>query len=109
MCDEVVPVKSLTFLQNEVANVVDHNNDAEEDSFRSLLTHLLQPSLPMVDPDHSRFQPSSSRSTIASPASTPSEHELGWTNELPADEDTVMADALARRLYQLGLQWHDGW
>jgi len=94
MCDEVVPVKSLTFLQNEVANVVDHNNDAEEDSFRSLLTHLLQPSLPMVDPDHSRFQPSSSRSTIASPASTPSEHELGWTNELPADEDTVMADAL---------------
>lgn len=95
MCDEVPPVKSLTFLQNEVSAVVDHSNDAEEDSFRSLLTHLLQPSLSTIDPERPRLHPISSRSTIASPVSTPSEHDLGWTNELPADEDTVMADDLA--------------
>lgn len=95
MCDEVVPVKSLTFLQNEVSAVVDHKNEDEEEAFRALLSHLLQPSLPTAAPVDSRFQPSSSRSTIASPASTPSEHDLGWTNELPADEDTVMTDALS--------------
>lgn len=41
LCETASPVKSLAFLQTEVASVVDHNNSMEEEKFRSLLTHLL--------------------------------------------------------------------
>jgi hypothetical protein len=44
MCENVSPVKSLTFLQKDVASVVDHQNKPEEEQFRALLTHLLSPS-----------------------------------------------------------------
>src|SRR5260221_4532998 len=45
MCESFAPpVNSLTFLQKDVASVVDHQNKSEEEQFRSLLTHLLSPS-----------------------------------------------------------------
>ena len=44
MCEEQPAVKALTFLQNEVANVVNHSDIKESDEFRSLMKHLLAPS-----------------------------------------------------------------
>ncbi|KAF8624638.1 hypothetical protein AX15_005791 [Amanita polypyramis BW_CC] len=45
MCEEQSPVKALSFLQDEVASVVDHTDLKESDEFRSLMKHLLVPSL----------------------------------------------------------------
>ena len=44
MCEEQPAVKALTFLQNEVSNVVNHSDIKESDEFRSLMRHLLAPS-----------------------------------------------------------------
>lgn len=44
MCEEQPAVKALIFLQNEVANVVNHSDTKESDEFRSLMKHLLAPS-----------------------------------------------------------------
>ncbi len=44
MCEEQPAVKALTFLQNEVANVVNHSDAKESDEFRSLMKCLLAPS-----------------------------------------------------------------
>ncbi|KAF8634267.1 hypothetical protein AX17_004224 [Amanita inopinata Kibby_2008] len=44
MCEEQSAAKALSFLQNEVAAVVDHSNAQESEEFRSLMTHLLVPS-----------------------------------------------------------------
>lgn len=43
MCEEQPAVKALSFLQTEVYSVVDHGSMDEAASFRSLLTHLLNP------------------------------------------------------------------
>lgn len=39
-------VEALTFLQNQVASVVDHDDTDESAVFRSLLLHLLAPAAP---------------------------------------------------------------
>jgi muskelin len=44
MCEEMLPVKALNFLQTEVSAVVDHSDAEEAEAFRSLLTYLLTPS-----------------------------------------------------------------
>ena len=43
MCEEQPAVKALSFLQTEVYSVVDHSSIDEAALFRSLLTHLLNP------------------------------------------------------------------
>ncbi|KAF9547697.1 hypothetical protein CPC08DRAFT_715745 [Agrocybe pediades] len=78
MCEEEEPVVALTFLQNQVSNVVDHSNMEETESFRSLLTHLLSP--------RPRPPPAPSASTSASKRrSTGDSDDSGsgeWTNEI---------------------------
>jgi len=82
MCEETSGVKSLGFLQKEVANVVDHQNQQEEDQFRALLTHLLSPSSqlhskppPQKLPPKSRLESSSSESVSSNSSSSTLEHE----------------------------------
>jgi hypothetical protein len=43
MCEEQPAVRALSFLQTEVYSVVDHGSTDEAALFRSLLTHLLNP------------------------------------------------------------------
>ena len=43
MCEEQPAVRALSFLQTEVSSVVDHSSMDEAALFRSLLTHLLNP------------------------------------------------------------------
>lgn len=43
MCEEQPAVKALSFLQNEVASVVNHLDAKESDEFRSLMQYLLAP------------------------------------------------------------------
>ncbi|PFH53700.1 hypothetical protein AMATHDRAFT_934 [Amanita thiersii Skay4041] len=43
MCEDQSPIKALNFLQNEVADVVDHSDVAESEEFRALMTYLLMP------------------------------------------------------------------
>jgi hypothetical protein len=43
MCEEQPAVRALSFLQTEVSSVVDHGSTDEATLFRSLLTHLLNP------------------------------------------------------------------
>jgi len=43
MCEEQPAVRALSFLQTEVYSVVDHSSTDEAALFRSLLTHLLNP------------------------------------------------------------------
>lgn len=43
MCEEQSAVRALSFLQTEVSSVVDHSSMDEAALFRSLLTHLLNP------------------------------------------------------------------
>ncbi|KAG5643379.1 hypothetical protein DXG03_000993 [Asterophora parasitica] len=46
LCEDVAPIKALSFLQTEVSAVVDHSDSAETELFRALLTHLLTPHTP---------------------------------------------------------------
>jgi len=110
MCEEESPVQALNFLQNQVSSVVDHSNAKETEVFRSLLTHLLTPSLL---PPSSPSEGSSGRSptSASSPSNTTSglEHEDSrevsprpkkrsrperkdsgvWTNEIPVEGDSL--------------------
>lgn len=45
MCEEQPAVRALSFLQTEVSSVVDHSSMDEAALFRSLLTHLLNPTI----------------------------------------------------------------
>jgi len=45
MCEEQPAVRTLSFLQTEVSSVVDHSSTDEAVLFRSLLTHLLNPTV----------------------------------------------------------------
>lgn len=81
MCEETSAVKSLSFLQKEVATVVDHQNKQEEDQFRALLTHLLSPSsqlhskTPPPKPPITTLESSSSESVSSSSSSSVLEQE----------------------------------
>src|SRR6266508_81044 len=85
MCEETPAVKSLSFLQKEVASAVDHQNKQEEDQFRALLTHLLSPSSqphskpsprkPTPKPPITRLESSSSESVSSSSSSSAQEGE----------------------------------
>ena len=110
MCEEESPVQALNFLQNQVSSVVDHSNAKETEVFRSLLTHLLTPSLL---PPSSPSEGSSGRSptSASSPSNTtsgleredsrevsprpkkrsrPERKDSGvWTNEIPVEGDSL--------------------
>ncbi|KAJ4493748.1 Muskelin N-terminus-domain-containing protein [Lentinula edodes] len=47
MCETQAPVQSLIYLQNQVSEVVNHDDPGETQLFRSLLTHLLMNSSPI--------------------------------------------------------------
>jgi len=44
LCEDASPMKALSYLQNEVSELVNHDDPEEASLFRSLLTHLLAPS-----------------------------------------------------------------
>ncbi|KIK69111.1 hypothetical protein GYMLUDRAFT_35165 [Collybiopsis luxurians FD-317 M1] len=83
MCATTQPaVQTLIYLQNEVSEVVNHEDDNETQLFRSLLTHLLMHSSPLSPTDSSpaaesfpgpdSAQAQDGRSdTMISPADTP--------------------------------------
>jgi hypothetical protein len=106
MCEEESPVKALEFLQTQVSSVVDHGNAKETEIFRSLLTHLLTPSLlPLSAPAEGRSGRSSTPTSSSSNTSSGLEHEDSreisprpkkrsraerknsgeWTNEIPVE------------------------
>jgi hypothetical protein len=85
MCEEEPPVKALNFLQSQVSSVVDHSNQAEAESFRTLLSHLL--ARPPAAPSHSRSQSFNSTQRKRTRADSPVEL---WTSKL--DEDEIMAE-----------------
>ncbi|KAI5116498.1 hypothetical protein M0805_009923 [Coniferiporia weirii] len=91
MCEETASVTALAFLQNEVSEVVDHEDQEEAAVFRSLLSHLL--ARPLLD----SLSPKSSPAVAASRLSrSPSSSKSGsgeWTSALPEGEDAIMADA----------------
>lgn len=47
MCETQAPVQSLIYLQNQISEVVNHDDPNETQLFRSLLTHLLINSSPI--------------------------------------------------------------
>jgi len=61
MCEDLPALTALHYLQKDVADVVDHANSEEADSFRSLLSYLLA-----ITPPKSRTPPSE-RSDAGSP------------------------------------------
>ena len=87
MCEEVPPIRALNFLQNEVSSVVDHRSAEETAMFRSLLTHLLAPPVPVpthttekmasmsTSSHHDRHSPSHSSDLSSSTTTTALEHE----------------------------------
>lgn len=103
MCEEAAPVKALSFLQNEVSAVVNHEDQDESTAFRSLLSHLFaQPSMSPVsqtsassilNPEHRIPATASKTSASSSFSSGSGSGSGGWTSELPTDEDTIMTDA----------------
>jgi len=77
MCEEVPPIRALNFLQNEVSSVVDHRSAEETELFRSLLTHLLAPPVPV--PTHTTMSVSTS-SRHERPPSHHSHHSSDSSN-----------------------------
>ena len=100
MCEDSPPVKALSFLQNEVSSTVDHNNAEESAVFRSLLSHLLMPSMtPASVPSRHPSTNSASGGRESGPQncdtrpkkrSRQSTPEEAWTSKL--DEDEVAAE-----------------
>lgn len=110
MCEEESPVQALNFLQTQVSSVVDHSNAKETEVFRSLLTHLLTPSLlPPSSPSEGRSGRSPTSASSPSNTSSGLEHEDSrevsprpkkrsrperkdsevWTNEIPVEGDLI--------------------
>jgi hypothetical protein len=110
MCEEESPVQALNFLQTQVSSVVDHSNAKETEVFRSLLTHLLTPSLlPPSSPSEGRSGRSPTPVSSPSNKSSGLEHEDSrevsprpkkrsrperkdsevWTNEIPVEGDSL--------------------
>lgn len=74
MCEDDPPIKALNFLQTQVYDVVDHNNQKEAKTFRALLTYLLSP--PKLSATFSSTSPSASTSySNGTSTSTSLEHE----------------------------------
>jgi len=90
MCEDVPPVKALTFLQTEVSSVVDHSNPQEE-VFRSLLTHLL--ALPPKLPPSQSTSATPSGSTRRSGFGTARDAEKSLSESIVLDEDEDMKDS----------------
>ena len=100
MCEEQPAVRALSFLQTEVYSVVDHSCTDEAALFRSLLTHLLNPT--------SRSRPATPGSGVRRQghghgqnhrhqegSRKRSRSEDDWTNRLSgeSDEDVDMNNA----------------
>ena len=92
MCEEQPAVKALSFLQTEVYSVVDHSSADEAALFRSLLTHLLNPtssSRPMTPSSGIRRQGhghgQSHQHQEGSKKRSRSEDD--WTNRLSGESD----------------------
>lgn len=86
MCEEVPPIRALNFLQNEVSSVVDHRSSDETEMFRSLLTHLLAPPVPVLTHialEHEDSRESSSRPKKRSRSDPDEGSEVEvWTSEI---------------------------
>lgn len=94
MCEDSSPVAALTFLQNDVSAVVNHDDPEEANAFLPLLSHLLSrspvaPVLPLASATSS--DPTRS---VDSPTSTDS-GSGEWTSSLQTDEDAEMGDSYA--------------
>ena len=57
MCEDTTPIEALSFLQTDVSAVVDHANAKETETFRSLLAHLLSPSVVKASPSSVESMP----------------------------------------------------
>ncbi|KAF9010759.1 Muskelin N-terminus-domain-containing protein [Cyathus striatus] len=101
MCEDESLVKTLKFLQTDVAQVVDHMNASEEETFRSLLTHLLS----RPPPPESPTTPSADSSESGSWTSKISEGDLSSPS---TPVENVNVNALWNTMDPLELQYTDG-
>ena len=100
MCEEQPAVRALSFLQTEVFSVVDHSSTDEAALFRSLLTHLLNPtarSRPITPGSGVRRQGHGQNHQHQEGSRKRSRSEGDWTNRLSgeSDEDVDMNNAAA--------------
>lgn len=98
MCEEQPAVRALGFLQTEVSFVVDHGSTDEATLFRSLLTHLLNPtarSRPITPGSSMRRQGHGQNHQNQEGSRKRSRSEDDWTNRLSgeSDEDVDMNNA----------------
>lgn len=103
MCEDQPAVRALSFLQTEVSSVVDHSSMDEAALFRSLLTHLLNPtprSRPITPASGGRGRRlergQSHQVQEGSRKRTRSEDD--WTNRLSgeSDEDVDMSNGTSK-------------
>lgn len=99
MCEEQPAVRALSFLQTEVSSVVDHSSMDEAALFRSLLTHLLNPttrSRPITPGNGTRGRRYEHGQSHQHPEGSRkrSRSEDDWTNRLSgeSDEDVDMGN-----------------
>ena len=102
MCEEQPAVRALSFLQTEVSSVVDHSSTDEAALFRSLLTHLLNPTIrsrPITPGSGVRRQGHGHGQNHQHQEGSRkrSRSEDDWTNRLSgeSDEDVDMSNAVA--------------
>ena len=100
MCEEQPAVRALSFLQTEVSSVVDHSSTEEATLFRSLLTHLLNPTIrsrPITPGNGVRRQGHGQNHQHQEGSRKRSRSEDDWTNRLSgeSDEDVDMSNATA--------------
>jgi len=98
MCEEEPPVQALQFLQENVSSVVDHKNDLEAATFRSLLTYLFSPSLSIhlpprlietieeESPEHSSDSRNASVPTSRSRRFSSDSGGGTWTSHFPGED-----------------------
>jgi len=90
MCEEQPAVRALSFLQTEVYSVVDHGSADEAALFRSLLTHLLNPtprSRPVTPGSGVRRQGHGQNHQHQEGSRKRSRSGDGWTNRLSGESD----------------------
>lgn len=97
MCEEQPAVRALGFLQTEVSSVVDHSSMDEAALFRSLLTHLLNPtarSRPIIPGGGGRSQGNGQSHQHQEGSRKRTRSEDDWTNRLSgeSDEDVDMSN-----------------
>jgi hypothetical protein len=90
MCENAPAVKALNFLKIEVSKVVNHDDPEEAAIFRSLLRHLLSPSMNSTQAETLSSKPQIflARPLINREPSNESEssNEEAWTNALDEEE-----------------------